>query len=93
MILVYVDDILVFAKEPKMTMDGLGKLYELKPESVHEPDIYLGVNMEKVQLSNGKVERAMGSKTYINKNAIKVVEQPSGSKAEVDSAETIPKWL
>jgi hypothetical protein len=92
MVLVYVDDILVFAKEPKMTMDGLGKLYELKPESVHEPDIYLGVNMEKVQLSNGKVERAMGSKTYI-KNAIKVVERRSGSKAEVDSAEPIPKWL
>jgi hypothetical protein len=47
--LVYVDDILVFAKEPKVTMDELGKLYELKPESVHEPDIYLRANMEKVQ--------------------------------------------
>ncbi|KAI2511245.1 hypothetical protein MHU86_3211 [Fragilaria crotonensis] len=54
-------------------MDELGKLYELKPESVHEPDIYLGANMEKVQLPNGKVEWAMGSKTYV-KNAIKVVE-------------------
>ncbi|KAI2490693.1 Reverse transcriptase (RNA-dependent DNA polymerase) [Fragilaria crotonensis] len=73
MVLVYVDDILIFAKEPKQTMDELGKLYELKPESVHEPDIYLGANMEKVQLPNGKVEWAMGSKTYV-KNAIKVVE-------------------
>jgi hypothetical protein len=73
MVLVYVDDILVFEKEPKMTMGELGKLYELKQESVHEPDIYLGANMEKVQLPNGKVEWAMGSKTYV-KNAIKVVE-------------------
>ena len=48
MVLVYVDDILAFTKEPKVTMlNELGKLYELKPESVHEPDIYLGANMEK----------------------------------------------
>ena len=54
-------------------MDELGKLYELKPESVHEPDVYLGADMEKVQLPNGKVEWSMGSKTYV-KNAVKVVE-------------------
>jgi hypothetical protein len=30
----------VFAKEPKVSMDKLGKLYKLKPESVHEPDVY-----------------------------------------------------
>ena len=54
-------------------MDELGKLYELKPESVKEPDIYLGANMEKVQLPNGKVEWAMGSRAYV-KNAVKVVE-------------------
>jgi hypothetical protein len=46
---------------PKMTMDKLGKLFELKPESVKEPDINLGANMEKVQLPNGKVFWAMGS--------------------------------
>ena len=73
MVLVYVDDILVFAKEPKITMNKLGKLYELKSGSVHEPDIYLGANMEKVQLPSGKTEWAMGSKTYV-KNAVKVVE-------------------
>jgi hypothetical protein len=73
MVLVYVDDILIFAKDPKATMDELGQLYELKPESVKEPDIYLGANMEKVQLPNGKVEWAMGSRTYV-KNAVRVVE-------------------
>ena len=49
MVLVYVDDILSFAKDPKMTMDELGKLYELKPERVKEPNIFLGANTEKVQ--------------------------------------------
>ena len=56
MVLVYVNNIQVFAKEPKVIMNELGKLYELKPESVHEPDIYLRANMEKVQLPDGKVE-------------------------------------
>jgi hypothetical protein len=73
MVLVYVDDILVFAKDPKTTMNELGKLYELKPESIHKPDIYLGANMEKVQLPDGKVKWSMSSKTYV-KNAIRVVE-------------------
>jgi hypothetical protein len=42
---VYVDDILVFAKEPRATMDELGRVHELKPESIHEPAINLGANM------------------------------------------------
>ena len=73
MVLVYADDILVFAKDPKTTMNELGKLYELKPESVHESDICVGANMEKVQLPDGKVEWSMGSKMYV-KNTIRVVE-------------------
>jgi hypothetical protein len=73
MVLVYVDNILIFVKDPKMTMDKLGKLYELKPKSVKEPDVYLGANMEKVQLPNGKVEWAMGSRTNV-KNSVRVFE-------------------
>ena len=30
-----------------MTVDEVGKLYELKPESLKEPDIYLSANMER----------------------------------------------
>ena len=85
MVLVYVDDILIFAKDPKMTLDKLEKLLKLKPESVKEPNIYFGVNMEKVQLPSGKVEWAMGSQTYVRK-AVREVESliasggQSGSK-------------
>jgi hypothetical protein len=43
-----------------MTTDKVGKLYKVKPESVTEPDIFLGANMVKVKLPNGKVESAMG---------------------------------
>jgi hypothetical protein len=37
MVLVYIDVILIFAKDPKMTMDKLRKLYELKPKSIKAP--------------------------------------------------------
>ena len=73
MVLVYVDDILVFSQNPKLVMDELGSLYELKPESVKEPDIYLGANIEKIQLPDGRSEWSMSSRTYV-KNAIKIVE-------------------
>ena len=55
-------------------MNELGKLYELKSESVHEPNIYLGADMEKAQLPSGKTEWAMGSKRTYVKNAVKVIE-------------------
>jgi hypothetical protein len=73
MLIVYVNNILVLAKEPRITMDKLGKLYKLKPESVHNPDVYLRANMEKVQLPSGRVEWALGSQSYVE-NAVNVVE-------------------
>ena len=73
MILVYVDDILIFAKKPKEIMDDLGKHYEMKPESVKTPEMYLGANFDKIQLPDGRSEWCMSSKHYV-KNAIKVIE-------------------
>jgi hypothetical protein len=75
MLLVYVDDILViFAQDPKVTMDEFGTLYKLKLESIMEPNIYLGANMEKVQLpTSGKVDWAMKSRMYV-RNTVRVVE-------------------
>jgi hypothetical protein len=54
MVLVYVDDTLIFSKDPRTIMNQLGALYELKPESVKEPDVYLGANIEKIQLRDGR---------------------------------------
>ena len=73
MILVYVDDILIFSKDPRTIMNRLGELYELKPASVKEPDVYLGANIERIQLKDGRTVWGMSSKTYV-KNSIKVVE-------------------
>ena len=95
MVLIDVDDMLIFAKKSKITkMDKLGKLYEHKPESVKEPDIYLlGDNMEKVQFPNVKVEWGMGSQTYV-KNAVKVVKSLiAEDNPEVYRTKPISNWL
>jgi hypothetical protein len=73
MILVYVDDVLIFSKDPQTIMNKLGELYELKPESVKESDVYLGANIVKVQLGDGRTVWGMLSKGYV-KNSVKVVE-------------------
>jgi hypothetical protein len=62
LLLVYVDDILIFAKNPKSIMDALGQLYELKPDSEKETDLYLGVNVEKFRVPNGRTEWCMSSR-------------------------------
>ena len=63
MVLVYFDDILVFCEGAQGNNGQTWKLYELKPESIHKPDVYLRENMEKVQLPSGRVEWAMSSKS------------------------------
>ena len=73
MILVYVDDILIFSKDPRTIMNQLGEFYELKPESVKEPDLYLGANIEKIQVKDGRTVYGMSSRTYV-KNSVKVVK-------------------
>jgi hypothetical protein len=44
-------------------MNQLGELYELKPRSVKEPDVYFGANIEKVQRRGGHTVWGMSSKT------------------------------
>jgi hypothetical protein len=57
MLLVYVDDVLAISHEPKVLIDAIGEYYKVKPRSDKEPDIYLGANVEKVQMPDvGKFE-------------------------------------
>jgi hypothetical protein len=54
MIVVYVDNILIFSKDPRTIMNQLGEWYELKPESIKEPDVYLEAKIERLQLRDGR---------------------------------------
>jgi hypothetical protein len=54
MLLVYVDNVLAISHEPKVLIDAIGEYYKVKPGSDKEPDIYLGANVEKVQMPDGR---------------------------------------
>jgi hypothetical protein len=73
MVLVYVDDIMVLSHDTKPTMDAIANLYKLKEGSVGEPKTYLGANVMKYQLPDGRECWAMSGREYV-KNAIKTVE-------------------
>jgi Reverse transcriptase (RNA-dependent DNA polymerase). len=66
MILVYVDNILRLSHEPGVVMDALWRSYELKEGSVGPPTRYLGANVERVQLEDGRETWAMSSRDYVD---------------------------
>jgi hypothetical protein len=70
--LIYVDDILCVSHEPGKTMSSLAKLYRLK-EDPAPPQRYLGANILRHQLVDGRVVWAMSSYDYV-KNAVRIVE-------------------
>ena len=70
--LVYVDDVLHLAHDPLEDMKRLNQVYRLK-EGFGPPDRYLGANVEKVQLKNGKECWSMHSGDYL-KGAIKGID-------------------
>ena len=70
MLLTYVDDCLCVSAKPQETMDALGKIYDLK-DTVKPPERYLGANIRKWQLPDGREVWAMSGKDYV-KNAVKI---------------------
>jgi hypothetical protein len=73
MLLVYVDDVLAISHEPKVLIDAIGEYYKVKPGSDKKPDIYLGANVKKVQMPDGREVWATSPSDYV-KNAIKTVK-------------------
>ena len=55
-------------------IDSIGEIYKVKPGSDKEPDIYLGANVEKVQMPDRREVWASSPRDYV-KNAIKTVER------------------
>ena len=74
MVLVYVDDILHLSHNTQPTIEALGNLYLLRSEACGEPKRYLGANVGKYQLQDGREVWSMSANDYV-KNAVKNVEQ------------------
>ena len=73
-LLVYVDDLLCISENPRRTIDGLSKAYDLK-DSVRRPERYLGANAHKWRMPTGDQEFWATSPTDYVKNAVKQVKR------------------
>jgi len=92
MLLVYVDDILVIAFDPKLTMDAIGKLYRLKEGSVGPPERCLGAYIKRVQLPDGTMAWSIGADEYVD-NAlvtVKVILESEGMKLKGKASKPLP---
>ena len=73
-IMVYSDDLLVIADDPKEYLRQLEQHFVLKPDSVKPPDQYLGAQIGKYQLEDGSWAWYASSDTYVQ-TAIANVER------------------
>ena len=72
-VLVYSDDLLVLALNPRAILDGVHMVYKLKAGSGKKPDQYLGADIGEMQLADGETYWYMSSKPYC-KAALKNIE-------------------
>ena len=70
----YVDDILVFSKDPKKTIEPLKKIYHL--QGVGTPEYYLGADFQ-LHIKDNKETISVCARTYIT-NVVKRIEELMG---------------
>ena len=73
-LLTYVDDVLAISEKPRRIIDGINKYFKLKPESVGEPDTYLGGKVGKVTIEGSRVTAWSFSSSQYIQEAVKNVE-------------------
>ena len=71
--LVYVDDILLVSHNPRPSLLQIGAFYELKGGSLGNPETYLGAQVYRHYLRDGRKAWGMSSEKY-TKNAVQTVE-------------------
>ena len=75
-VVVYTDDILAISTNPRNILTQLDQHFMLKPESIQEPEIYLGANITKNLLDDdpSRIRWGMSADKYVAE-AIKTVER------------------
>ena len=76
-VLVYVNDILIIDKIPQRFMDLLKDTYTVKPSSIGQPKVYLGVDINKVYYLDGSYAWSMGSQSYVKEAICNIKKQLS----------------
>jgi Reverse transcriptase (RNA-dependent DNA polymerase) len=74
-LLVYVDDILAISEEPEEIMKMIAEAYRLKEGSVMEPKIYLGADISKIQMADGRECWAMSAEGYVRSAVANIDKQ------------------
>jgi len=87
-ILCYVDDILCIHHDAMKILDKINGYLPLKPDSVGDPDIYLGAKLRQTQLPNGVWAWALSPSKYVNQ-AVRNCE--THLKEHFDGRFTLPK--
>lgn len=64
-ILLYVDDVLAIGIDAQAMLTQIGTYFELKPESIGPPKIYLGSQLRLVELENGQKAWGISSSKYV----------------------------
>ena len=73
--MLYTDDCLVVSENAESILKNeIGRYFELKPDSIGPPRLYLGGHLRKIELSNG-VEAWDFSSTQYVQTAVKNVEE------------------
>ena len=74
MLFVYFDDILALSHKATEVITKITSFYKAKEGSIKPPDIYLGTNIDKIQMPDGREVWGSSSRDYV-KNAITTVDQ------------------
>jgi hypothetical protein len=74
MLFVFVYNILALSNEARKVIGDITQFYRAKEGSIKPPDIYLGSNVDRIQLSDGREVWCTSPRDYV-KNAISVVER------------------
>jgi hypothetical protein len=86
-VLLYVDDALVIHHDGMSVLKHIDHYFKMKPESMGDPDLYLGCKLRKFVMPNG-VEAWVNSPSKYIQEAVKNVEehvkQRYGAKAKLD---------
>jgi hypothetical protein len=87
-ILCYVDDILCIHHDAMTVLKRINKYLPLKPDSVGDPDMYLGAKLRQTELTNGVWAWALSPSKYVNQ-AVKNCE--THLRERFDGKYSLPK--
>ena len=73
-VLIYVDDCLAIHHDAETCLKEIDKFFKMKPDSIGDPDIYLGAKLRLVTLCNGRKAWSMSPSKYVQE-AVKNVEK------------------